>query len=124
MPWSQTYDPLGSPWLSTIGAALPIGLLLVTLAVLRWRAQWAALTGWRGLKGVWPAVLVSGGSFAIVQFFWSNYVGPELVDIVAGLTSLVTLAIFCARWRPATTWEFGAHPNPAPGTPHPIVVPS
>ena len=37
MPWIQSYDPLGSPWSSTLLAALPIGLLLVTLAVLRWR---------------------------------------------------------------------------------------
>ena len=45
-----------------------------------------------GLRGVWPAVLVSGGSFAIVQFLWSNYVGPELVDIIGGLVSLGCLA--------------------------------
>ena len=45
MPWIQSYDPLGAPWTSTLLAALPIGLLLVTLAVLRWRAHWAALAG-------------------------------------------------------------------------------
>jgi lactate permease len=278
MPWVQTYDPFGQPWLSTAAAAFPIGLLFVTLAVFRWRAQWAALAGlgaalavsvglfgmpasaalaaaadgalyglfpigwivlaaiflydltvhtghfdvvkrsvahlsadrrvqalliafsfgafiegacgfgtpvaisaallaglgfpalqagglsliantapvafgaigtpilalaavtglpagalsamagrqlpfvsvivpawlvvamngWRGLKEVWPAVLVSGCVFAAVQLFWSNVVGPELVDIMAGLASLVALAAFCTVWRPARAWEFPA----------------
>ena len=286
MPWIQSYDPLGQAWLSTTAAALPIGLLLVTLAVLRWRAHWAALaglvaalvvsvgvfgmpvsaaaaaaiygacyglfpigwivlcaiflfdlavhtgtfdvvkqsvahlsgdrrvqalliafsfgafiegacgfgtpvaisaallvglgfpaleagslsliantapvafgaigtpilalaavtglsepalsamvgrqlpfvsiivpawlivvmSGWRGLREVWPAVVVSGGSFAVVQFLWSNFVGPELVDIVAGLISLVALGAFCTVWRPteragAGRWVLGAGPD-------------
>ena len=64
------------------GRQLPI----VSLIVPAWLV--VTMSGWRGLRGVWPAVLVSGGSFAIVQFLWSNYVGPELVDIVGGLASL------------------------------------
>jgi lactate permease len=59
------------------------------------------MSGWRGLRGVWPAVIVCGGSFAIVQFAWSNYVGPELVDIVGGLTSIGALALFCRVWTPS-----------------------
>jgi lactate permease len=51
-------------------------------------------------------VLVCGGSFAIVQFLWSNYVGPELVDIMGGLVSLGSLALFCTWWKPADTWDF------------------
>ena len=64
------------------GRQLPI----VSLIVPAWLV--VTMSGWKGLRGVWPAVLVSGGSFAIVQFLWSNYVGPELVDIVGGLVSL------------------------------------
>ena len=45
MPWIQVYDPLGSPWLSTLSAALPIVLLLGALALLEWRAHYAALLG-------------------------------------------------------------------------------
>jgi lactate permease len=77
------------------GRQLPFMSLLIP--------AWLVVTmsGWRGLKGAWPAVLVSGGSFAIVQFVWSNYVGAELVDIVGGLVSLVALAAFCRVWRPA-----------------------
>jgi len=69
------------------------------------------MSGWKGLKGVWPAVLVSGGSFAIVQFAWSNYVGPELVDIMGGLVSIACLAVFCARWKPSEAWSFPGEPS-------------
>jgi lactate permease len=82
------------------GRQLPI----VSLIVPAWLV--VTMSGWRGLRGVWPAVLVSGGSFALVQFLWSNYVGPELVDIAGGLVSLVCLTLFCARWRPKETWDF------------------
>ncbi|HSL23532.1 MAG TPA: lactate permease LctP family transporter [Vicinamibacterales bacterium] len=58
------------------------------------------LSGWRGLRAVWPAVLVCGGTFAIVQFLWSNFVGPELVDIVGGLSSIAALTLFCRVWIP------------------------
>jgi lactate permease len=64
------------------------------------------MSGWRGLKGVWPAVLVAGGSFAFVQFLWSNLIGPELVDIMGGVISIVCLATFCSWWRPSELWEF------------------
>jgi lactate permease len=66
----------------------------------------ATMSGWQGLKGVWPAVLVCGGSFALVQFAWSNYVGPELVDIMGGLVSIACLALFCRWWRPVESWDF------------------
>jgi lactate permease len=82
------------------GRQLPI----VSVIVPAWLV--ATMSGWKGLRGVWPAVLVSGGSFAIVQFAWSNYVGPELVDIMGGLVSIACLALFCAWWKPAESWQF------------------
>ena len=47
-----------------------------------------------------------GGVFAIAQFAWSNYVGPELVDIVGGLLSLGALTWFCRVWKPREVWLF------------------
>jgi lactate permease len=64
------------------------------------------MAGWRGVLGVWPAVLVCGGSFALVQFLVANYHGPMLVDVAGGLVSLVSLALFLKVWQPARTWHF------------------
>jgi lactate permease len=77
------------------GRQLPVFALIIPAWIV------VTMSGWRGLKGVWPAVLVSGGSFAIVQFLWSNFVGPELVDIVGGLASLGALAALCTVWKPS-----------------------
>jgi len=66
------------------------------------------MAGWRGLVGVWPAVLVCGLSFAVVQAALANLVGPALVDVVGGIASLAVLAAFLRTWRPATCWRHGA----------------
>lgn len=64
------------------------------------------MSGWRGVVGVWPALLVCGGSFALVQFLTANYHGPWLVDVAGGLISLIALALFLQYWQPKTTWHF------------------
>jgi lactate permease len=108
------YGAIGTPIL-TLGVVTGISpdllsamagrqLPFVSLIVPAWLV--VTMSGWRGLRGSWPAVLVCGGSFAIVQFLWSNYVGPELVDIMGGLVSLASLALFCTWWKPAETWDF------------------
>jgi lactate permease len=89
------------------GRQLPFFSLLVP-AWLVW-----AMAGWRGLVGVWPAVLVSGGTFAAVQFAVSNFHGPSLVDVVAGVVSLVSLALLMRVWRPASVWRYADEAAPA-----------
>lgn len=64
------------------------------------------MAGWRGVIGVWPALVVCGGSFAGVQFLISNYHGPWLVDVVGGLVSLIALALFLRVWQPKESWHF------------------
>jgi lactate permease len=108
------FGAIGTPIL-TLGAVTGLDPMLlsamagrqlpfVSVIVPAWLV--ATMSGWKGLRGVWPAVLVSGGSFAIVQFLWSNYVGPELVDIMGGLTSILCLALFCRWWKPTESWDF------------------
>jgi lactate permease len=70
------------------------------------------LAGWRKMREILPAVLVTGISFAIVQFLVSNFVGPELTDIVAALVSMGCLALLLRFWRPAEVWQF-AHETAA-----------
>ena len=83
----------------TLGAMAGRQLPFVSVLIPAWLV--VVMSGWRGLRGVWPAVLVCGGSFGIVQYFWSNHVGPELVDIAGGLTSLLCIGLLCVWWRPA-----------------------
>ena len=44
-PWAQGYDPFGHWWLSATCAALPVVVLLGTLAIFRMRAHYAAFLG-------------------------------------------------------------------------------
>jgi len=66
----------------------------------------AVMGGWRAVVGCWPAILVCGGSFAGIQFLTSNFHGPTLVDVVGGLGSLVSLAVFLRFWQPKEIWRF------------------
>jgi lactate permease len=63
-----------------------------------------AFAGFRGMIQIWPAILVTGVSFAIPQFLVSNFVGPMLVDIVAALISMAALILFLRVWQPSTIW--------------------
>ena len=106
----------------TLGAMAGRQLPFVSLLVPAWLV--VTMSGWRGLRGVWPAVLVCGGTFAAVQFLWSNFVGPELVDIAGGLTSIAALALFMWAWQPKEVWDFSGEtnlgsriPDPAPRIP-------
>jgi lactate permease len=88
----------------TLGVMAGRQLPFVSVIVPAWLV--VTMSGWRGLRGVWPAVVVCGGTFAFVQFAWSNYVGVELVDIIGGLSSIAALALFSRVWQPRTVWEF------------------
>ena len=74
-----------------------------SLVVPAWMVM--AMSGWRGLVGVWPVVLVCGVSFASIQFLIANYVGPSLVDVVGGIVSLASVAVFLKFWQPTTSWQ-------------------
>ncbi|MDG9857066.1 lactate permease LctP family transporter [Pseudomonas nitroreducens] len=60
------------------------------------------MDGFKGVKETWPAALVAGGSFAITQYFTSNFIGPELPDITSALVSLISLTLFLKVWQPAS----------------------
>jgi lactate permease len=63
------------------------------------------MVGWRETLEVWPALAVSGLSFAGMQFYWSNYQESGLVDIIAALFSLLTMVAFLKLWKPKTIRE-------------------
>jgi len=76
-----------------------------------------SMVGWRETLEVWPALAVSGLSFALTQFYWSNYQEVGLVDIVAALFSLLAMVAFLKMWHPKTTLRNPDEPAtpPAPG---------
>lgn len=68
------------------------------------------MAGFRRMLEVWPAVVVSGVSFALTQFFVSNFIGPELADLLAALIAVVAIIALLAVWRPGEEWHFGDEP--------------
>lgn len=83
-------------------------LPLFSLIVPAWLV--ATMSGWRGVIGCWPAIVVCGGSFAGLQFLTANLHGPTLVDVIGGLGSLVCLALFLRIWQPRGIWRFADEP--------------
>lgn len=81
-----------------VGRQLPLFSLIVPFWVV-----WA-FAGWKGMKDVWPAILVTGVSFAIPQFVISNYINPWIVDIGASLISMGCLILFLKVWQPRELW--------------------
>lgn len=82
------------------GRQLPLLSLIVPVWLI------AIMSGWRGVLGCWPAILVSGGSFAGLQFAMANWHGPALVDVVGGIGSMLALTVFLRFWQPRDTWRF------------------
>ncbi len=95
-----------------IGRILPITAIIVPFWLVR------AMVSWKETFEVFPAILVVGLSFASMQFFWSNYMDSNLVDITAGLFSLLCTVVFLLFWKPKKIWRFedeGGHIAVTPG---------
>ncbi len=82
------------------GRQLPLFSLMIPAWIV------AVMSGWKGVKGCWPAILACGGSFATIQFCTANFHGPALVDVFGGIGSLVTLTLFLRFWQPKDIWRF------------------
>lgn len=82
------------PFLSVV---IPIWLVMV-------------MSGWKGTKEVLPACLVAGSAFAVIQFFSSNFLGPELPDILSSLAAIIALTLFLRVWKPKNIWRFKGEP--------------
>src|SRR3989440_103578 len=83
-----------------IGRILPITAIIVPLWLVR------AMVSWKETFEVFPAILVVGGSFAATQWLWANYMDSNLVDIAAGVISMVATLIFLRFWQPKEIWRF------------------
>ncbi|MCK1513435.1 L-lactate permease [Bradyrhizobium sp. 190] len=81
-----------------VGRQLPFFSLIVPFWLI-----WA-FAGWRGMTAIWPAILVTGVSFAVPQFVISNFINPWIVDIGASLISMGCLILFLKVWQPRELW--------------------
>ena len=83
-----------------IGRQLPfIALLLPFYAV-------GIYGGVRAIRGVWPVLLIAGGSFATGQFIASNYLGFALTDVISSAFSLIVTIAFLKVWRSTPDPQF------------------
>jgi lactate permease len=83
-----------------LGRILPFTGVIIPFWLVR------IMVPWRETFEILPAILVCGLSFSITQFFWSNYVDSNLVDIASGVACLLAMVIFLRFWQPASVWRF------------------
>lgn len=70
------------------------------------------MAGFRKTNEVLPAIIVTGVSFAFLQWFSSNFIGPALPDVIAGIGSIVSLILLLKFWKPKSVWRFPNEPTP------------
>jgi len=70
----------------------------------------AVMCGWAGLRGVLPAAAICGIAFAGTQFAVSNFIGPELTDILASIAAMASLFVLVKVWKPRDKFDFGHLP--------------
>ncbi len=99
-----------------IGRILPFTAVLVAFWLVR------TMVGWKETFEVLPAILVVGFSFALTQFFWSNYVDSNLVDIMGGTVSIVATLIFLRFWKPKRIWRFDYDDKPSVPAPPAVEI--
>ena len=84
------------------GRILPFFSLIVPTWII-----WT-MAGRKGVLEVWPACLVAGASFALMQFLVSNFHGPWLVDLISSLVSMAACVVLLKFWRPAPVSAVGS----------------
>jgi L-lactate transport len=80
----------------------PVSLIVPAYLVL-------VMGGWRALRGVLPAAALCGVAFAGTQFLVSNYIGPQLTDILSSLAAIGSLVLLFKVWKPKERFKFDVH---------------
>ena len=105
----QDQTPVTLALSALVGRQLPIFSIIIPAFLI------VVLAGWKRMVEVLPAVITAGVTFAVVQFIISNFVGPELTDVLAALVSMGAVALLLRFWRPREIWGFeGDRLRPAP----------
>jgi lactate permease len=99
-----------------IGRILPFTAVIVPFWLIK------TMVSWRDTFEVFPAIAVTGLSFALTQFLWANYVDSNLVDIMGGVISLVALLAFLRVWKPKKIWRFDYDDQPTTLPPPTVAI--
>jgi lactate permease len=79
-----------------------VGRLCAMISILIPGYLIVVMAGWKRAAEVLPAIIACGVSFAGMQFYVSNTLGPELTDIASSLTCIVVMVIVLKVWTPAS----------------------
>ncbi|AOR99789.1 L-lactate permease LutP [Bacillus subtilis] len=110
IPITAVEGPTGIPAMEIsqmVGRQLPFLSVFIPLYLI------IIMSGFRKALEIWPAILVSGVSFAVVQYLSSNFLGPELPDVLSALVSMAALAVFLRWWTPKTAFRFAGEQESA-----------
>jgi lactate permease len=96
-----------------------VGRLCAMISVIIPAYLIVVMAGGRRALEVWPAIVACGVSFAGMQFYVSNFMGPELTDILSSLTCIVVMVVVLKLWTPKTIMRLeGDKPVTAVGHKH------
>jgi len=78
-----------------------VGRLCAMISVIIPAYLVVVMAGFARALEVLPAIIACGVSFAAMQFFVSNFIGPDLTDIMSSLTCIMVMVAVLKLWRPA-----------------------
>ncbi|MCX7779442.1 MAG: L-lactate permease [Negativicutes bacterium] len=118
------FGPVGTPTImmstvteiNSLTVSKAIGLDMTILALVIPIFMLVVVAGWKNVAGVLPAALVAGGSYAVTNYYVSQFMGPELPAILSSFGSMVCLGVFLRYWRPETIWRFPNDPEVSQST--------
>lgn len=84
---------------AAVGRISPIVALIIPAYLV------LVLGGRRALGPVWPAAVVCGVAFAVSQFLVSNFIGPQLADIISALVTIGAMLALLRIWHPSQVWR-------------------
>jgi len=77
-----------------------VGRLCAMVSVLIPGYLIVVMAGRKRALEVLPAIVACGVSFAGMQYYVSNHLGPELTDIASSLTCIVVMVLVLKLWKP------------------------
>ncbi len=99
IPVTTLANVTGLPVLALSGM---VGKLCAMVSVIIPGYLIVVMAGRKRALEVLPAIVACGVSFAGMQFYVSNYVGPELTDIASSLTCIAVMVLVLKVWKPRT----------------------